>query len=94
MAVVVVAEIEGGGQDTYEKVSSQAMEGDQLPDGCQLHIAGPTEGGWRVITVWDSEDQFNSFRNEKLIPALQAAGEGDRVAPNITANEVHRLITA
>ena len=94
MAVVVVAETEGGSQEMYDKVSSQAMEGDQLPDGCQLHIAGPTENGWRVITVWDSEEQFQQFRNEKLIPALQAAGEGDRVAPNITANPVHRVFTA
>lgn len=94
MAVVVVAEIEGGNQDFYEQVSGKAMPEGQLPEGCQVHIAGPTEGGWRVITVWDSEDQFHQFRNEKLIPGLQEAGAEDRVAPKINANPVHRLITA
>lgn len=94
MSVVVVAEIEGGNQELYENVSGQTMPGGQLPDGAQVHVAGPIENGWRVITVWDSEEQFNRFRDEKLIPALQEAGEEDRVAPRIQADPVHRVITA
>jgi len=93
MAVVVVAEVEGGTQEFYEQVSSRSMPDGQLPEGAKIHIAGPTETGWRVITVWDSEEDFTAFRNERLIPALQAAGGEDRVAPNIKANPVHRLIT-
>jgi hypothetical protein len=94
MAVVVVAEIEGGNQDYYETVSGKAMPDGGLPDGCQLHIAGPMEGGWRVITVWNSPDQFEQFRNERLIPAMGEAGQGERVAPSINADPVHTLITA
>jgi hypothetical protein len=94
MAVVIVNEIEGGNQEMYDKINPKVMEGGSLPEGCQLHIAGPVENGWRVITVWDSEDQFLQFRDEKLIPALQEAGEGERVAPRITAQPVHNLITA
>jgi hypothetical protein len=94
MAVVVVNEIEGGSKDLYEEVNPKVMPGGELPDGCQIHIAGPIENGWRVITVWDSEEQFQQFRNEKLIPAMREAGSEDRIAPSISANEVHRLITA
>jgi hypothetical protein len=94
MAVVVVAEIEGGNQDFYEQTSSKAMPDGQMPEGGRVHIAGPTEGGWRVITVWDSEEQFEQFRNERLIPALREAGGEDRIAPKISADPVHRLITA
>jgi hypothetical protein len=94
MAVVVVNEIAGGSQDFYEQVNPKVMPGGQLPDGCQLHIAGPVEGGWRVITVWDSDEQFQQFRAEKLIPALREAGGEDRVAPDIKTNPVHRLLTA
>jgi hypothetical protein len=92
MAVVVVTETDGADQEFYETVSGQVMPGGELPEGMQVHIAGPIEGGWRVITVWDSEDQFNQFREEKLIPALQAAGAGDRIAPKIQANEAYRVI--
>ena len=94
MAVVIVNEIEGGSQEMYDSVNPKVMEGGKLPDGCQLHIAGPMDGGWRVITVWDSEDQFQQFRDDKLIPALNEAGEGDRIAPNISAQPVHNLITS
>jgi hypothetical protein len=93
MAVVVVNEIEGGSQDLYDQVNPKVMEGGTLPDGCQCHIAGPVENGWRVITVWDSEDQFQQFRDEKLVPALREAGGEDRIAPSISAEPVYRLIT-
>lgn len=92
MAIVVVAQIEGGNQEFYEKVTGQTMPGGQLPDGAQIHIAGPVEGGWRVITVWDSEEHFERFRDEKLGPAVEATGDG--IAPKLDANPVHRVITA
>jgi hypothetical protein len=94
MAVVVVAEIPQGDQSFYDEVSARVMSNDQLPEGCRVHIAGPLNGGWRVITVWDSEEQFQQFRNEKLIPAMQELGAGDSVAPKIEANHVHKHITA
>jgi heme-degrading monooxygenase HmoA len=94
MAIVVVNEVEGGNQDFYEQVSGKVMSGGKLPEGCQVHIAGPTENGFRIITVWDSEDQFNQFRNEKLIPAVREVGGDDAVAPNITTNPAYRVVTA
>ena len=94
MAIVVVNEIPQGDQSFYEEVSARVLPNDQLPEGCRVHIAGPLNGGWRVITVWDSEEQFQQFRNEKLIPAMQELGRGDFVAPKIAANPVHKHISA
>jgi hypothetical protein len=94
MAVVVVNEIEGGSQELYDQVNPKIMPTGQLPEGCQVHIAGPTEKGWRVITVWDSDEQFQQFRDGTLVPALREAGAGERVAPSISTNPVHRLVTA
>ena len=94
MAVVVVNEIPQGDQDFYDQVNPKVMPDGQLPEGCQVHIAGPSGGGWRVITVWDSEEQFQQFRMQKLIPAIQELGRDEFVAPNIETNPVHRLITA
>jgi hypothetical protein len=94
MAVVIANTITGGNEDMYNAVNGRVMPGKQLPEGCQVHIAGPVNEGWRVITVWDSEDAFKRFREEKLIPTLrEVAGEG-AVAPSIDANPVHTLITA
>jgi hypothetical protein len=93
MAVVIVNEIEGGSQDFYDQVNSKVMADGKLPDGCQVHIAGPVENGWRVITVWDSDDSFQQFRDERLLPALREAGAEARVAPNIGSDPVYRFIT-
>jgi hypothetical protein len=93
MPVVIVNEMEGGSQEVYDEVTPKVMDGDSLPDGCQLHIAGPYENGWRVITVWESEGQFQQFRDEKLIPALRESGAGDRISPHVSTDPIHRLIT-
>jgi hypothetical protein len=92
MAVVIVNEIEGGTQDLYDQVNSRVIPDGKLPDGCQAHIAGPTDGGWRVITVWESEDRFNEFRNETLLPAMREAGADERIAPSISSQPVYRLL--
>jgi hypothetical protein len=92
MAVVVVNEIEGGTQELYDQVNPRVMPGGELPDGCELHIAGPYEKGWRVITVWESDERFQQFRNDTLLPAMQEAGADERIAPRIDTQPVHNLL--
>ena len=94
MAVVVVNEIPQADQGFYDEVYPRVMPDGQLPEGCQVHIAGPSAGGWRVITVWDSEEQFQQFRNDRLIPAMKEVGGDDFIAPRIQPDPVHKLITA
>lgn len=94
MAIVVSAVVPGGTSEMYEAVTGKVMPGGQLPAGCQLHIAGPVEQGWRVITVWESREVFDRFREEKLLPAFRefAGGGGPSdVVPEV--NPVHKLIT-
>jgi hypothetical protein len=93
MSVVIVNQIEGGSEELYEKVNAKVMPGAELPDGCEAHIAGPVEGGWRVITVWESQDRFQEFRDETLLPALRDAAEEGRIAPQISADPVYRFLT-
>ena len=92
MAVVVVNEIAGGEQSLYEQVTSRVMPEGQLPDGWRDHIAGPMDGGWRVISVWDSDEDFQRFRDESLMPAMQEAGGS--MAPSVETKPVFRHITA
>ena len=92
MAIVVTAEFEGGDQAFYEEVSGKILPGGQLAEGSQVHIAGPIEDGWRVITVWDSEEQFTRFREERLIPTMRETSHSD-VTPRFRVDAVHRMIT-
>jgi hypothetical protein len=80
MSVVVSVVAPEINAEMYEAVTAKVMPGDQLPDQCHLHIAGPVEQGWRVITVWSSREDFDRFRNEKLLPAIQELA-GDAAPP-------------
>jgi hypothetical protein len=93
MAVVVVAEFKGADQAFYAEASEKVLPGGQLPEGQQIHIAGPIEDGWRVITVWESEEQFSRFREEKLTPAVRETDQEGRVTPQFQVGEIYRPIT-
>jgi hypothetical protein len=47
-----------------------------------------------VITVWDSEEQFQQFRSEKLIPAMKEVGGEGFIAPSIEPEAAYRVLTA
>lgn len=62
-----------GSQEVYEKVREHLSL--EAPAGGILHLAGPApNGGWRVIEVWESEEDAWQFYKERLAPALEAAG--------------------
>lgn len=73
MPVASLVDNPHGSQEFYEKVREQM--GLNAPAGGILHIAGPSPtGGWRVIELWESEEDAMRFYNERLGPALDAVG--------------------
>jgi hypothetical protein len=44
---------------------AKALEG-PIPDGLVLHAAGPTDEGFRIIAVWESEEAWERFRADRL----------------------------
>ena len=74
MAVAMITDNPAGSQELYEKTRKQlGLEGQAA--GGIFHAAGPSpNGGWRVMEIWESEDEARRFLQERLRPALQAAG--------------------
>ncbi len=64
------------GKDMYTGLSDRI--GDEAPKGLIVHLAFETPTGMRVVDVWESEAEFDRFREERLRPAmdqeLQKAG--------------------
>jgi len=90
MSVVMMIDNPKGSQEIYEKVAS----GFTLPLGGRVHVAGPRPGGgWRVIEVWDTEEEARRWLREKFAPALRAAGaSGSPPEPDFWP--LHRLATS
>jgi hypothetical protein len=73
MAVAMLVDNPNGSQETYERV--RALLGVERPVGGIFHLAGPSpNGGWRVIEVWDSEEEARDFLQGRLLPAFEAVG--------------------
>jgi hypothetical protein len=61
--ILMVHDSPGGTQEQYEQVTSRLSDGrglnslgDWPVDGILSHTAGPTDAGWRVVDVWESEE--------------------------------------
>lgn len=57
--------------ERYEHFAA-ALEG-PAPEGLILHAAGPTDEGFRIIEVWESEDAWERFLTERLGSAIDPA---------------------
>jgi hypothetical protein len=74
MAVLVIGEVPGGtAERDAAAVAALGLEGNP-PAGARFRIAGPTANGWRVLSLWDSQEQFDQFLEQRLEPTLEQLG--------------------
>jgi len=88
MAVFLIIEVPGATQEQYDAVV-QGLGEPELGEGQSCHLAGPTDGGWCVVDVWESRERFDRFLRERLGEQLQRAGLAQ---PKITEVAVHREV--
>ena len=74
MALTFLFELPGTTQEQYDQVLDNLQRGGKTAEGRIFHVAGPMEGGWRVLDVWESQEAWDKFLQEKLGQALQEAG--------------------
>ena len=81
MAIAMLVDNPEGAQELYDRLRKQLdLEGSA---GGILRIAGPSpNGGWRVIEVFESEEDAGRLLKERFGPALEALGfAGPRPQP-------------
>jgi hypothetical protein len=82
MAYGVVHFFADGTKEQYEASIAAVHPGaDQLPEGQIFHAAGPSAGGWTILAVHDSQESWERFRDETLMPRMQAGIEGGFAGP-------------
>jgi hypothetical protein len=57
----------------YQRLAEAMSE--PVPDGLILHVAGPTDEGFRTIDLWESEQAWEAFRSslEQALAALRGS---------------------
>ncbi len=73
MAIMILNQGADWNQDLYDRTIERVIpDPSNPPDGLMAHFGGPSEsGGWRVIDIWESQADWELFRDETLIPVAQ-----------------------
>jgi hypothetical protein len=75
MAIAFLIEIPGMTPEHGAAVLRELGLQDRPPAGQILHIEGPMEGGgMRIVDVWESQEVFQAFVQERLAAAFERAG--------------------
>jgi hypothetical protein len=73
VAIGFVLDVPGMTESQYRTV--RKVLGESLQPGNLVHTAGPIEGGWRVVEVWESPEAMGAFfQSPEAAAAFQAGG--------------------
>jgi hypothetical protein len=91
VAYGVVHHFPGGTKEQYEASIAAVHPPDGgLPGGQTFHAAGPSADGWTIVAIHDSQESWERFRNETLMPRMEQGIDGGfTTPPNETAFPVH-----
>ena len=74
MAIGFIFNNPGQAQEQYDAAVDQLNLAESLPEGWIFHAAGPTEDGWRVVEVWESQEAADAYFQGRLGQVLQDVG--------------------
>jgi hypothetical protein len=94
MAYMISHFYEGGTSNQYDATVAAVHPAGGLPDGQVYHAAGPTDGGYLIVAVWDSKEACDSFISDKLMAVLPTLEGGLAGPPQERSADVHNLETA
>ena len=83
----------GGTKEQYRVTLAEVHPAGGLPEGQIYHAAGPTEGGFLIVALWDSKEHSDRFVSETLIAKMPTPG-GLVGPPEERAAEVVNLLMA
>jgi hypothetical protein len=96
MAYGIVHQFPGGTKEQYEASIAvvHPNAGRDLPNGQIFHVAGPSADGWVIVAIHESQESWEHFRDEKLLPVMNQDVEGGfPTPPQETSFTVHHQQT-
>ncbi|GAA2889998.1 hypothetical protein GCM10010472_55610 [Pseudonocardia halophobica] len=90
MAFATITAIPAGTLAGYREIAA-LVAGAGRPDGLLVQVAGESEQGLQIVSVWESGVQHDRFVAERLHPALRRAGLPADPGPRHVEFEVGEL---
>ncbi|MET3932218.1 hypothetical protein [Arthrobacter sp. OAP107] len=84
----------GGTKEQYEASIAAVHPGEGLlPEGQTFHAAGPSDGGWTIMAIHESKASWEKFRDNILMPRMQAGIDGGFTSPpEETAVDLYKVM--
>lgn len=93
MAIVLVQEMEQATLSQYDQVNAKLGVDDDPPAGLIIHTAGERpNGAVRIVDVWESQEAWERFRDERLTPAVMEVLGEQAGPPQQEVYETHHVI--
>lgn len=73
MAFLRLAYFPGGTAEHYDALR-EAVGAVDVPPARRAFVAGPVEGGWQVVQLWDTREELERFNREVYLPAVARMG--------------------
>jgi hypothetical protein len=94
MAYGIVHHFPGGTKEQYEaSIAAVHPSRTTLPKGQIFHSAGASAGGWTIVAIHDTKENWEKFRNDILMPRMQQGISGGfTTPPEETSFEVYNQL--
>jgi hypothetical protein len=84
MSYGVIHFFPGGTREQYDaSIAAVHPSATELPAGQVFHAAGPSQGGWTIMAVHDSQSSWEAFRDDILLPRMAAGIDGGFNGPPV-----------
>ena len=91
MPVRIENTAEGATAEMYAATNA-IMEAESNPPAGQIvHTAAIVDGNLKIVDVWESEADYDRFREERLLPAIEQVA-GPEAVQGPPTHTVHELI--
>jgi ketosteroid isomerase-like protein len=96
MAFGIMHFFTGGTKEQYEaSIAAVHPAGGGLPVGQIFHAAGASAGGWTIVAIHDSKENWEKFRDGILMPRMKEGIKGGfATPPQETAFEIYNMQSA
>ena len=74
MSAVIMQRWAGFTEEQYEALRGIVQWDTETPDGMRLHVATFSDGELAMTDVWDSEEQFMTFVQTRIMPGVSQLG--------------------
>lgn len=88
MSIAVLMQSQEMTAEDYDAVNEKL--GEDPPEGILARTAGTAEAGFRVFSVWESEEHYERFREDRLLPAIREV-IGEEAASGPSSAEIYEL---